>query len=442
MDGDDITALPPASRARRGIGFVPEDMGIFADLTVEENMVLAAVSGPIDSARLDWVFSAFPPLKTFWKSEAGNLSGGQKQMLSIARAMVEERRLYLIDEPTKGLAPAIISTMARALKDLKDQGASVLLVPVLVIVGFLAIGAPSSWLTLTVSGLAMGMMIFIMASGLTLVFGLMDVINFGHGAFISGGAFVGVSVLLALGGWTGAPSLVLNVAAILLAVIAAMTVTGALGWGFERVIVRPVYGAHLKQILVTVGGLIVIEQMIHVVWGPDEIYLTRPETLKGAVTFAGAAVEKYRLLAVVVGLALFIAMRLVLRRTKIGLIVRAGVENGEMVQALGYRLRLVFVGVFIAGSALAGLGGVMWGLYQEVITAGMGEEMMILVFIVVIIGGLGSVEGAFIGALLVGLMQNYVAFLEPKLALVSNIGLMTVILMWRPQGMLPVVKAK
>lgn len=128
FDGQDITRLPTPAIARAGIGFVPEDMGIFSDLTVEENMVLAAVSGPINSARLDWIFAAFPPLKTFWKSEAGNLSGGQKQMLSIARAMAEERQLYLIDEPTKGLAPAIISTMARALKDLKDQGASILLV--------------------------------------------------------------------------------------------------------------------------------------------------------------------------------------------------------------------------------------------------------------------------------------------------------------------------
>ncbi|MBN8243610.1 branched-chain amino acid ABC transporter permease [Nitratireductor aquimarinus] len=317
-----------------------------------------------------------------------------------------------------------------------------LLVPLLVLVGFAAIGNPSSWLTLTVSGLAMGMMIFIIASGLTLVFGLMDVINFGHGAFISVGAFVGISVLLALGGWAGAPSLLLNLLVVLLAVIAAMIVTGGLGWAFEKVIVRPVYGAHLKQILVTVGGLIVIEQLIAVVWGPEEIFFSRPETLKGAFTFWGAALEKYRILAVAVGLGLFVAMRLVFRRTKIGLIVRAGVENGEMVEALGYRLSRVFIGVFIAGSALAGLGGVMWGLYQEVVTASMGEELMILVFIVVIIGGLGSVEGAFIGALLVGLLQNYVAFLEPKLALVSNIALMTAILMWRPQGMLPVVKAK
>jgi branched-chain amino acid transport system permease protein len=323
-----------------------------------------------------------------------------------------------------------------------DKALPFLLIPILVLLGFVAIGAPSSWLTLTVSGLAMGMMIFIMASGLTLVFGLMDVINFGHGAFVSVGAFVGVSVLIAFGDWTGAASLLLNMTAIFFAVVAAMTVTGALGWVFERVIVKPVYGAHLKQILVTVGGLIVIEQLIHVIWGPDEIFINRPEMLKGAVTFAGAAMEKYRLLAVGVGAVLFIVMRMILRGTKIGLIVRAGVENGSMVEALGYRLRLVFVGVFIAGSALAGLGGVMWGLYQEVITAGMGERMMVLVFIVAIIGGLGSVEGAFIGALLVGLLQNYVAFLEPKLALVSNIALMTAILMWRPQGMLPVVKAK
>ncbi len=128
FDGRDITKLPTPAIARAGIGFVPEDMGIFADLTVEENMILAAVSGAIDEARLQWLFTVFPALETFWKKDAGTLSGGQKQMLSIARAMIEERALYLIDEPTKGLAPAIITTMARAIKELKDQGASILLV--------------------------------------------------------------------------------------------------------------------------------------------------------------------------------------------------------------------------------------------------------------------------------------------------------------------------
>ncbi|WP_299934896.1 ABC transporter ATP-binding protein [uncultured Pelagimonas sp.] len=128
FDGANITATPTPARARAGIGFVPEDMGIFTDLTVEENMTLAAASGPLSPARRDWIFTAFPPLKTFWTAEAGNLSGGQKQMLSIARTMAEERKLYLIDEPTKGLAPAIVSTMAAALKELKNQGASILMV--------------------------------------------------------------------------------------------------------------------------------------------------------------------------------------------------------------------------------------------------------------------------------------------------------------------------
>jgi len=128
FDGNDITTTPTPLRARAGIGFVPEDMGIFTDLTVEENMILASASGPLDPARRDWIFTAFPPLKTFWTSEAGNLSGGQKQMLSIARAMAEERALYLIDEPTKGLAPAIVTTMAGALRELKQQGASILMV--------------------------------------------------------------------------------------------------------------------------------------------------------------------------------------------------------------------------------------------------------------------------------------------------------------------------
>jgi branched-chain amino acid transport system permease protein len=340
-------------------------------------------------------------------------------------------------------APEHAPTMAQAtLAERIAPHMPVLLVPLLALAGFVAIMNPASWLTLTVSGLAMGMMIFLMASGLTLVFGLMDVINFGHGAFVSVGAFVGITVLMGLGHMTAAPSLMLNLGAVLLAVLGAMLATGLMGWAFEKVIVAPVYGHHLKQILVTMGGLIVVEQLIIVLWGPEEIYFNRPEALKGAITFAGAAIEKFRLVAVAVGLVVFAVMRWVLRRTKIGLIVRAGVENGEMVEALGYRLKLVFVGVFIAGSALAGLGGVMWALYQEVITAHMGNHAMILIFIVVIIGGLGSVEGCFIGALLVGLMQNYIAFIEPKAALISNIALMVTILMWRPMGMIPVVKAK
>eukprot|EP00873_Tetraselmis_striata_P013442 jgi/Tetstr1/433706/TSEL_022925.t1 len=308
--------------------------------------------------------------------------------------------------------------------------------------GLIAIADPATWLTLTVAGLAMGLMIFIMASGLTVVFGLMDVINFGHGAFVSVGAFVGFTVLAWLTGWTENPAVMMNLAAVFLAILAAMAVTGVLGLAFERVIVAPVYGHHLKQILVTMGGLIVAQQLIHVVWGPDAIHVARPQTLRGSVIVFDAVIEKYRLFAVAIGLVLFLGMRHVLKSTKVGLLVRAGVENGEMVEALGYRIRRLFLVVFMVGSALAGLGGVMWGLYNETITAHMGSELMVLVFIVVIIGGLGSIEGCFIGALLVGLLSNYMTFLAPKVALVSTIALMVGVLMWRPEGLYPVVKAK
>ena len=142
--------------------------------------------------------------------------------------------------------------------------------------------------------------------------------------------------------------------------------------------------------------------------------------------------------AVVLGLAVYAAMHLVLNRTRIGLVVRAGVENREMVEALGYRITRLFVGVFVAGSALAGLGGAMWAQYQETVTPSIGAEMTILVFIVVIIGGLGSIGGCFTGAMLVGLTANYIGFLAPKLALGSNIALMVIILLWRPRGLFPV----
>src|SRR5476649_741090 len=227
--------------------------------------------------------------------------------------------------------------------------------------------------------------------------------------------------MLSLGSWMSEDSLWVNLAAIVPAALAAMVVSGALGFAFERVIVRPVYGQHLKQILVTTGGLIVAEQLLKVVWGPEQITLTRPTALRGAFLIGDIAIEKYRLLAVVIGLAVFAALALTLNRTRIGLLIRAVVENGEMVEALGYRVRRLFVGVFVVGSALAGLGGAMWGLYQETVTAAIGAQVIVLVFIVIIIGGLGSVGGCFVGALLVGLTANYIGFLAPKVALGSNI---------------------
>jgi branched-chain amino acid transport system ATP-binding protein len=128
FDGADIARLPTPTIAGRGIAYVPESMGIFAGLTVKENLVLAARSGPLDGARLDWIFGFFPALKKFWFLPAGQLSGGQKQMLAISRAIVEPRKLLLIDEPTKGLAPAIINSLIQAFAELKKTDTTILMV--------------------------------------------------------------------------------------------------------------------------------------------------------------------------------------------------------------------------------------------------------------------------------------------------------------------------
>jgi branched-chain amino acid transport system permease protein len=322
----------------------------------------------------------------------------------------------------------------------RDDWIPIILTAAIALAAFAFVGSASTWTTLTIAGLAMGLLIFLMASGLTLVFGLMDVMNFAHGLFIAVGAYIAASAMKLLAAPAGEDSLLANLGALAPAVLAAALVAGLLGLFFERVIVRPVYGQHLKQILITTGGMIVAEQLILVIWGPDLVPVPRPATLRGAFLIGDMAIEKYRLVAVAIGLVVFAGMMLLLNRTKIGLLIRAGVENKEMVEAMGYRVRRLFVGVFVAGSALAGLGGALWGLYQESVNVSIGAHMMVLIFIVIIIGGLGSVGGCFVGALLVGLVTNYVGYLAPKVALGTNILLMVLILLWRPQGLYPVSK--
>lgn len=312
------------------------------------------------------------------------------------------------------------------------------LVPALALVMFPLIGSGSTWLTLTAAGLAMGLIVFIIASGLTLVFGLMDVLNFGHGVFIALGAFVATSVFGVMADWSNATDLARNLGVVFAAMLAAMALAAAVGWAFERLMVRPVYGMHLKQILITMGGMIIGEELIKVVWGPEQRPLPLPEALRGSILIGDAAIGKYRVLAVVIGLVVFAAMLWALNRTKIGLLVRAGVQDREMVEALGYRIRQLFVGVFVVGSALAGLGGVMWGLFQQNVIPQLGAQVNVLIFIVIIIGGLGSTLGCFVGALLVGLLINYTGFVAPVLTAFSSIGLMVVLLLWRPQGLYPV----
>jgi len=322
-----------------------------------------------------------------------------------------------------------------------DRFGGVYLLPVaLALIALMLIGQPSTWVTLTVAGLAMGMMIFLMASGLSLIFGLMDVLNFGHSAFVSFGAFIAASVLAALGAWLVADSVFFNLLALFAAIGAATAFGAVAGWAFERVIVKPVYRDHLRQILITMGALIVAEQLILAIWGGVPIQVPRPAILTGSIILGDVSIEIYRIFAFLLGLVVYAALYLILNRTRLGLLIRAGVENREMVEALGFRIDRLFIGVFMAGSALASMGGAMWAGYQGLITPALGGELMILVFIVVIIGGLGSIQGSLLGAILVGLMANYVAFLMPKMALASNMLLMMAILLWRPWGLKPAVK--
>ena len=313
--------------------------------------------------------------------------------------------------------------------------APLLLVPLLALAALPLIGSLSTWATLTAAGLAMGMIIFIIASGLTLVFGLMDVLNFGHGAFISVGAYVAAILLAPLSGLLQADSLVLNGVALLALIALAMTATGLLGWAFERIIIMPVYGQHLKQILVTVGGMIVAQQLIIVLWGPVQLAFPLPSAFRGAIVIGDVAIERYRVIAVVVGLLVFAGMLLVLNRTKIGLLIRAGVENRAMVTALGIDVRRAFTLVFAIGGVAAAVAGVLSNVYFGTIDPQRGTSLLIFAFIVVVIGGLGSIGGSAVSAMVVALTQQYTNYYAS-----SGIGdmvvvlLLGVVLLARPRG--------
>ncbi|MGD6801334.1 branched-chain amino acid ABC transporter permease [Rossellomorea aquimaris] len=276
--------------------------------------------------------------------------------------------------------------------------------------------------SLTINGLATGMLIFLLAAGLTLIFGLMDVLNFAHGGLFVWGAFSGVwAYNLTESFWVG--------------IIAAIITGLILGAVTEYLIIRPVYGNHTQQILITLGLMLVLSELIKVVFGPDQKAAAPPEFLAGSFMIGDVILIKYRLFIILVGLIVFAITYFILKRTRIGLIVRAGVMNKEMVQTLGINIRVVFTLVFMAGAAMAALGGMLMAPYSGVIYAEMGLEFGILAFIVVVIGGMGSFPGSLLAAILVGLAQAYMAYYVPALSLAVNMLLMTVVLIFRPQGL-------
>jgi len=292
-----------------------------------------------------------------------------------------------------------------------------------------------TYLTLTIAGLAMGMMLFLVASGLSIIFGLMDVINFAHGVCFAYGAYVAFSIFRYLNSWVVADSVFQNFSIFFIAIVAAIVVVGIIGTVIERVLVRRVYGSHLFQILITFGGMVVLTELIRIIWGPNDEVMPQPITFAGNWNIFDVIILKYPIYAIFLGLIVYAIIQLVLKKTKVGKIVRAGVEDPEMVQAMGHNIFLFFTAVFAAGAGLAAVGGLAMAIFNLQVYPDMGDAYLIFAFIVVIIGGLGSITGSLVGALIVGLSYNYVAYLLPPLAVGINIMIMVIILLIKPTGL-------
>lgn len=261
-----------------------------------------------------------------------------------------------------------------------------------------------------------------LASGLSLIFGLMSVLNFAHGGLFAWGAFTGVWLFNMTGSY-------------ILALVGAVAMGMFLGFILERFLIRPVYGNHVRQLLVTLGGMLVLSECIKIFWGPNPISAKLPLWLQGSFTSGGIILIKYRLFVILIGIIIYIALLLLLKKTKIGLMIRAGVMDKEMVQALGINVKAIFSFVFLLGAGMAALGGFLLAPYSGVIFAEMGIQYAILAFIVVIIGGLGSVQGSAIASLIVGLAGAFTAYFIPDLSLAINMLMLLFFLIVKPTGL-------
>ena len=290
------------------------------------------------------------------------------------------------------------------------------------------------------NGLQLGVLLFLLAAGLTLVFGIMDFINLAHGAFYMLGAFICATLAI----WFDS---------FLIAVLLSVPITFAIGVVVELGVARQLYQAdHLEQILATFGLILIADTLVQMIWGPEGMTFALPEVLNGQVQLLyGVEFPVYRVLIISVGLLVALVLYLVVSHTRTGMLIRAGASNRRMVEALGVDIRMLFTLVFASGAAMAGLAGLMIAPITEA-SIGMGNEILIVAFVVIVIGGIGSVQGAFFGAMLVGLIDTLGrAFLDDLLGLVLSHQaaetsapaisamliyiLMAVILYFRPQGL-------
>ncbi|WP_454777748.1 branched-chain amino acid ABC transporter permease [Georgenia muralis] len=285
----------------------------------------------------------------------------------------------------------------------------------------------STVVLLLVTGIGLGALYFLVASGLSLIYGLMGVLNFAHGSFLTLGAFAGWEVARRLGPdtWTGF-LLAMVVGALAGAAVAALT---------ELLLIRPLYNRHIEQVLVTVGLGLVTVALFEGVWGTDAIFISGPGWLAGTTELLGARIPNDRFLAIAVAVAVLAGLVLFLKHTRYGLVIRAGVENRAMVTALGIDVRRSFTLVFSIGGAAAGLGGVLASQYYGYVSAHLGATLLIFAFIVTVIGGLGSLGGAAVAALLVAVPQQFANYYLGVGDLIAVLAL-AVVLLVRPSGLM------
>lgn len=290
---------------------------------------------------------------------------------------------------------------------------------------------PLLFLEQTLNGLQLGVTLFLMAAGLTLVFGIMNMVNLAHGSLYMMGAYYCATLLQ----WTG--SFVLSA----VIALAGAALTGIL---VEVVALRTLYSRdHLDQVLATFGLILFFNELVKILWGPIAIFMDIPGFLAGTVEIVpGAPYPIYRLVVLGVGVLVAVFLWWLITRTCLGMLIRAGASNREMVGALGVDIKLLYTLVFGLGAALAGLAGLMAGpLY--VVEIGMGDSMLIKTFVVIVIGGIGSIRGAFVAAIIVGMVDTFgrvvpaMIGLTPSIAEMAIYILMAAILFWRPSGLFP-----
>lgn len=302
----------------------------------------------------------------------------------------------------------------------------------LLLISFADFGANTAGQTIF-RGVLLSMLIFLVASGLSLIFGLLDVLNFGQGAFVLVGAYVGYATYQAVE--------LSSTLSFLAAAGAAIVSVGLLGAIIEAGLIRPLYERPVFQIVLTFGLAAVLIDLVERIWGPQPNQpLAPPEMFRGTFYLFGQSLSVYRLFIIALGLIIMIAVGLLLNRTRLGIIIRAGVQDAEMVQALGINVRRVFTFVFVLGAVLAGLAGIALVPYQGA-TLDMGNQFLIMAIVVVVIGGMGSYEGTAVASFIVGLTRAVAEqmslkhFDAPVLAETSILLLMIAVLLIQPSGL-------